>query len=378
VGNAGLQPAYQQLDPGPAVTDHTAPTAPGKPTAVAHFPIVADLSWPAATDDTGVTGYSVYSDGKLVSASGGTSLRLPGLTAGATYTFTVTARDAAGNESAPSGPVTVTMPAGSDLALNKPVTASSYSSPNTPGLAVDGDLTTRWAQGLGLADPSWIQVDLGAQYNVTGAIATFEKSSGYKYRIEVSPDAAHWTTLDDHTGSATTEQTNYSPAVTKMNGRYVRLTVTGSSYNGGSIYELQVYGAELPPDLALNKPVTVSSYSSPNTPGLAVDGDLNTRWAQGLGLPDPSWIQVDLGAVTSVSSVVTTFEKPSGYKYLLQYSADGVNWSTFDDHTAAYTSAAANYSTVSSPVSARYLRLTVTASSYNGGSIYELQAYGGS
>jgi hypothetical protein len=79
-----------------------------------------------------------------------------------------------------------------------------------------------------------------------------------------------------------------------------------------------------------------------------VDGDLNTRWAQGLGLPDPSWIQVDLGAVISVSRVVTTFEKPSGYKYLLQYSADGVNWSTFDDHTAAYTSAAANYSTVSS------------------------------
>jgi hypothetical protein len=129
VGNAGLQPAYQQLDPGPAVTDHTAPTEPGKPTAVTHFPIVADLSWPAATDDTG---YSVYSDGKLVSASGGTSLRLPGLTAGATYTFTVTARDAAGNESAPSGPVTVTIPAGSDLALNKPVTVSSYSSPNIP------------------------------------------------------------------------------------------------------------------------------------------------------------------------------------------------------------------------------------------------------
>jgi hypothetical protein len=27
-----------------------------------------------------------------------------------------------------------------------------------------------------------------------------------------------------------------------VSARYVRLTVTGSSYNGGSVYELQVYG----------------------------------------------------------------------------------------------------------------------------------------
>jgi chitodextrinase len=472
VNNAGLQPQYQYLDPNPVSSDQTAPTAPGVPSAVTAFPTVADLSWPASQDSTGVTGYAVYSDGKLVSASTGPKVRIPGLTAGATYSFTVTARDAAGNESQPSQPVSVTMPSGGDIALNKPVTVSSYSDPNTPGLAVDGDVSTRWAQGLGLPDPSWIQVDLGAQYGVTGAITTFEKAGGYKYRIEVSPDEVHWTTLEDHTGAATTEATNYSPAAQPINGRYLRLTVTGSSGNGGSIYELEAYGSALPPssdqtppsapgqptvtpllpsladvswpaatdnvgvttyelyqdgkriavtdkttvrvsglkpqtaysftvvardaalnssapspaatitmpadnDLALNKPVTVSSYSNPNTPGLAVDGDLSTRWAQGLGLPDPSWIQVDLGNVTSVSSVVTTFELPSGYKYRLEYSSDGVTWSTLDDHTAANTTSQTNYSFADTPVSARYLRLTVTGSSWNGGSIYEIQAYGG-
>jgi hypothetical protein len=364
------------------------------------------------------------------------------------------------------------MPAGADLALHKPVTQSSYSDPNTPDLAVDGDLTTRWAQGLGLPDPSWIQVDLGAQYDVSGAITTFEKSSGYRYRLEVSPDEVHWQTLDDHTGADTTAQTNYSPATQPVHGRYVRLTVTGSSGNGGSIYELQVYGNQSPPssdhtppaapgqptvtpllpsladvswpaatddtgvttyellqdgrrvavtdqthyrvsgltpggtyhftvvardaalntsdpspaaavtmpadhDLALNAPVTASSYSEPNTPQLAVDGDLTTRWAQGLGLPDPSWIQVDLGQVTPVSAVATTFEKPSGYSYLLEYSTDGLHWSTLDDHTATATTAQSAYSFADSPVDARYLRLTVTGSSWNGGSVYELQAYGG-
>ncbi|MGW1541690.1 discoidin domain-containing protein [Streptomyces sp. NPDC002309] len=471
VKNAGLQPRYRHLDPVPPVTDHRAPTAPGTPAAVTDFPTVADLTWPASTDDTGVTGYAVHRDGKLVSATGKPSVRLSGLTAGKTYSFRITARDAAGNESTPSPALKVTMPSHSDLALKKPVTYSSYSEDNTPEKAVDGDLSTRWAQGLGLPDPSWIQVDLGASYDVNSAITTFELSRGYKYRIQVSPDEVHWRTLEDHTSANTTEMTNYFHTPDPVAGRYVRLTVTGSSGNGGSIYDFQVYGTPRTPSsdrtppsapgqptvepllpslvdvswpaaaddtgvttyavyqdgkriavtddrtlrvsgltpeqrysftvvardaalnasdpsqaavltmpadrsLTLNKPVTVSSYSEDNTPAKAVDGNLSTRWAQGLGLPDPSWIQVDLGENTKVSSVVTTFEKPSGYKYLLEYSADGVTWSTFEDHTSEYTSSSANHSFADTPVTARHLRLTVTGSSWNGGSIYELQAYG--
>jgi hypothetical protein len=130
-------------------------------------------------------------------------------------------------------------------------------------------------------------------------------------------------------------------------------------------------------DLAKGKSVTVSSYSNPNTPAMAVDGDLSTRWAQGLGLPDPSWVQVDLGAVTSINSVATTFELPSGYEYLLEYSTDGITWSSLDNHTASRTTDRTNYSFLQQPVDARYVRLTVTNSNGNGGSIYELQVYGG-
>ena len=104
---------------------------------------------------------------------------------------------------------------------------------------------------------------------------------------------------------------------------------------------------------------------------------MSTRWAQGLGLPDPSWIQVDLGKDTAVSAVVTTFELTSGYKYRLEYSTDGQGWSTFEDHTAQSTTARTDYAFADTPVTARYLRLTVTGSSGNGGSVYALQAYGG-
>jgi chitodextrinase len=470
VDNAGLEPQYRYLDPDQPSGDCTAPSVPGTPSAVTAFPTVTQLSWPASQDNVGVTGYSIFRDGQLVSASTSPQAQLPGLTAGQKYSFTVTARDAAGNESPPSKAVTVTMPAGTDLALNKAVTTSSYSDPNVPALAVDGDLSTRWAQGLGLPDPSWLQVDLGAQYNLSGVITTFEKSSGYKYRLEVSTDQSHWVTFDDHTATSTTASANYSSVPNPVAGRYVRLTVTGSNYNGGSIYELQVYGAALPTgpdtqapvipgkatanvllptaldlswptatdntgiagytvtqngqqvaltaqttlrvsglspstaytfsvtardasgnesapaqltlttpadkDLALKKPVTVSSYSDPNVPALAVDGDLGTRWAQGLGLPDPSWLQVDLGSVTSIKAVVTKFELSSGYKYRLESSVDGMKWTTFSEHTAVATSSQVD-SAFATPVQARYVRLTVTGSNYNGGSLYELQVYGG-
>ncbi|MDQ1574573.1 MAG: hypothetical protein QOH44_2132 [Actinomycetota bacterium] len=472
VDNAGLQPKYQYLDPKPAPSDTVAPTAPGTPSATMSFPTVADLSWAPATDNVGVTGYSVFANGTLVSASQDPTVRVTGLTADTRYTFTVTARDAAGNESKASPAFTVTTPSGGDLALDKPVTASSDSEANYPANAVDGDLSTRWAQGLGLPDPSWIQVDLGKQYDISGAITTFEKASGYKYKLEASTDELHWTTIEDHTGANTASATNYSVPSTPVTGRYVRLTITGTSGNGGSVYELEVYGqqaaaaadtqapstpaaptadVQLPSllelswpastdnvgvsgyavydgstrvaltastsvslgglapgsshsytvvardaednesapsvatavtlpadnDLALGKSVTVSSYSQPNTPDLAVDGNLSTRWAQGLGLSDPAWIQVDLGAVTSIKSAVTTFELPSGYEYLLEYSSDGLNWSTFDDHTASRTTDRTNYSFLPKPVDARYVRLTVTNSNGNGGSIYELQVYGG-
>ena len=203
---------------------------------------MADISWPAATDDTGVTNYEVYQNGKRVAVTDQTTLRVTGLTPQTTYTFTVVARDAALNSSPASPPATITMPADSDLALHKLVTASSYSQPNTPEMAVDGNLSTRWAQGLGLPDPSWIQVDLGAVTSVSSVVTTFEKPSGYKYLLQYSRDGINWSTLDDHTAAFTTSSANYSFAQSPVSARYLRLTITNSSYNGGSIYELQAYG----------------------------------------------------------------------------------------------------------------------------------------
>ncbi|MBH5318296.1 lytic polysaccharide monooxygenase [Paenibacillus sp. GSMTC-2017] len=86
-------------------TDTQAPTAPGAlhvmgtPTSTS-----LQLMWNASTDNVGVTGYRIYRGTTLVTtvASTATSYTVTGLTASTSYTFTVRAIDAAGNQSAAS------------------------------------------------------------------------------------------------------------------------------------------------------------------------------------------------------------------------------------------------------------------------------------
>ncbi|MEU6024306.1 cellulase family glycosylhydrolase [Micromonospora sp. NPDC047134] len=111
----GISLAERYAD-GPDPTDTTAPTAPGQPTATEVTATAATLNWAASTDNVGVTAYEVLrttsgSGGAGVVTVSGTSYRATNLTASTSYTFTVRARDAAGNVSTASPPLTLTTPA---------------------------------------------------------------------------------------------------------------------------------------------------------------------------------------------------------------------------------------------------------------------------
>ncbi|WP_225640753.1 cellulase family glycosylhydrolase [Streptomyces werraensis] len=96
--------------------DTTAPTAPGAPAASAVTSSSVTLTWGAATDAVGVTGYDVVrvagGPETVVASSFGTTATVTGLAANTSYTFAVYARDAAGNRSARSATVTVTTASG--------------------------------------------------------------------------------------------------------------------------------------------------------------------------------------------------------------------------------------------------------------------------
>ncbi|MEU0581805.1 cellulase family glycosylhydrolase [Streptomyces griseoincarnatus] len=96
--------------------DTTAPTAPGAPAASAVTSSSVTLTWGAAGDAVGVTGYDVVrvAGGRetVVASASGTTATVSGLAADTSYTFAVYARDAAGNRSARSATVTVTTASG--------------------------------------------------------------------------------------------------------------------------------------------------------------------------------------------------------------------------------------------------------------------------
>ncbi|MFI6277656.1 discoidin domain-containing protein [Streptomyces sp. NPDC050988] len=88
---------------------------------------------------------------------------------------------------------------GGDLAREAGATASasSFDPGREPGLAVDGNATSRWA--VSRADrpraDSWIAVDLGASRDVDRVTLRWEAAAGRAYRIQGSVDGQQWTEL---------------------------------------------------------------------------------------------------------------------------------------------------------------------------------------
>ena len=84
--------------------DTQPPSVPTNVQASAQSPYTIKVTWTAATDNVGVTGYRIYADGIQVGTSARTEYTATGLTPGVTYAYTVSAYDATGNASAQSSP----------------------------------------------------------------------------------------------------------------------------------------------------------------------------------------------------------------------------------------------------------------------------------
>ncbi|MEU7656166.1 cellulose binding domain-containing protein [Micromonospora taraxaci] len=134
----GATPAYAAAD------DTERPTAPGPITVAAIDTTWVELTWAASTDNVGVVRYPVsaqFEDNGLTWSTDTNSIRITGLRPSRTYTFFVSALDAAGNGSPSSGPLRLTMPPGDDQP------------PGAPGRPVAFDVTAtvvrlRWAHSV--------------------------------------------------------------------------------------------------------------------------------------------------------------------------------------------------------------------------------------
>ncbi|CAM2875404.1 endonuclease [Flavobacterium frigoris] len=88
--------------------DTTAPSNPTNLVSSGTTQTTTNLSWTGSTDNVAVTGYNVYQGTSLKATVTGTSYAVTGLTAATAYTFSIKAKDAAGNISASSNSVNST------------------------------------------------------------------------------------------------------------------------------------------------------------------------------------------------------------------------------------------------------------------------------
>lgn len=226
------------------------PTAPTNLTVTGRTATSVTLSWTASTDDVGVAGYQVLRGGTPAGTPTGTTHTVTGLTPGTAYTFSVVARDTAGNTSPPSNPVTVTTDpaAGTNLARGKPTAASSHIQDLTSGRAVDGDPDSYW-ESANSAFPQWIQVDLGAAVGVGRVVLKLPPPAAWAARtqtlsVQGSTNGSTFTTLAGPAGRTFDPATGNTATITftATSTRYVRLVCTANTgWPAAQISEFEVY-----------------------------------------------------------------------------------------------------------------------------------------
>ena len=107
-GNASAQSSSAPATTQAATGDTTPPSVPTGLTATAVSSSQINLSWNASTDNVGVTGYRIYRNGTQIGAATTNSYSDTGLSANTTYSYTVSAYDAAGNTSSQSSSASAT------------------------------------------------------------------------------------------------------------------------------------------------------------------------------------------------------------------------------------------------------------------------------
>ena len=251
--------------------DTRAPTAPAGLALTEPAAGRITLTWKASIDDTAVTGYDIYANNSLRgSVAGQVTTYTDSQPTSATVTYHVRARDAAGNLSGNSNTVTRNGSGGngSNLAVGKPITASSVIHTFVAENANDNSLTTYW-EGAAGSYPNTLTVKLGANADISSVVLKLNPDSSWGSRtqnIQVlgrEQSASGFSSLaaaKDYTFDPASQNAVTVPVDARVADVQLRFTAN-SGATAGQIAELQVVGIAAPnPDLEVTG-VTASPAS---------------------------------------------------------------------------------------------------------------------
>jgi hypothetical protein len=281
-----------------------------------------------------------------------------------------------------------------NLALNAPISASSYTQNYAPSNANDGNTSTYW-EGTNGAWPTTLTVNLGASDSLTSVVVDLPPSSAWNTRTQTfsvlgSVNGSSYSTLvgsNTYTFNPSTGNTVTIQLPSGTTDQYVQLSFTANSVqNGAQASEFQVWGTAGTghPDLALNVPVTASSSTQTYVPANAVDGNTSTYW-EGTNGAWPTTFTANLGSSKALGSIVVDLPPSSAWNTRTQTfsvlgSVNGSSYTTLvGSATYTFNPSSGNTVTIKLPSgpSDQYVQLSFTANSVqNGAQMSELDVYG--
>lgn len=199
------------VTPNISAPDTQAPTAPTSLSSSNITTTEFTLSWTAATDNVGVTGYDIYRGTTLIgSTTTATTFNVTGLTANTTYSMTVKAKDGAGNISAASTALNVTTSALDIIAPSVPsalsassITLSGFTlnwTASSDNVAVTGYEIFRNGVSIGTSSTTSFNVT-GLSSNTTYAMTVRAYDAVNNYSAQSSPALNVTTSAGTSTGT---------------------------------------------------------------------------------------------------------------------------------------------------------------------------------
>ncbi len=259
--------------------DTTPPTVPGT-LSYTQSGTTINLSWGASTDTggSGLAGYNVYRGGTLIATLGTVLTYADTQPTTATVSYSVVARDGAGNMSGNSNTVTRTgtaPPGCTNVALGKTVTATGSTFSFTPNNAVDGNVTTYWEGSA--TYPQDLTVALGANYIITGLNVKLNPDPAWGTRsqtfqvLDRDQAASTYANVVAATSYQFTQGNNVVSIPVSVTAADIRLHFTANTgAPSGQVAELEICGTPAPnPDLSVSS-VTWSPTSVNETTAITL------------------------------------------------------------------------------------------------------------
>ncbi|MFC3572630.1 discoidin domain-containing protein [Streptomyces yaanensis] len=303
---------------GPATGDTQAPTAPSNLSYTEPATGQIKLTWSAASDDTGVTGYDVYAGDQLRASVAGNVLTYTDTQpAGSDITYYVRAKDAAGNVSANSNSVTRRGSGGDTQAPTAPGNLAYTQS--------GSDVKLTWQ---------------ASSDNV--AVTGYDVYAGDQLLKSVAGDVTTYT--DTPSASATvTYYVKAKDAAGNVSAASNSVTRTGSTGSGSNLAE--------------GKPIEASSYVFTYVATNANDGQTSTYW-ESAGGAYPATLTTKLGANADLSQVVVKLNPDAAWSTRTQ----NIQVLGRDQDATAFTSLAAAKDYTFNPAGGNTLTIPVSGS----------------